>query len=40
MALREISLLKDLSHKHVVKLLDVYSFTSNLYLAPWGCSLA
>eukprot|EP00913_Durusdinium_trenchii_P011560 g10854.t1 len=31
-ALREISLLKELSNKHVVKLLDVYSSPSNLYL--------
>lgn len=34
-ALREISLLKELNHRHVVRLLDVYSSPSNLYLDPW-----
>lgn len=34
-AMREISLLKGLTNKHVVKLLDVYSSPANLYLDPW-----
>lgn len=34
-ALREISLLKELNHRHVVRLLDVYSSPSNLYLDSW-----